>query len=99
MDIPVHRGEDHFTLRKALRFLQELLEVLDCFLHHFRGLKHERENQLSGAELVAHFFHRWQQNVIENAHRVLAYASSIEPIFDAFFLAVQNHPVDALIRG
>lgn len=67
--------------------------------HHFGGLQHERQNQLAGAELIAHFFHRWQQNIIEDAHRVARLERFIDFCFDAVFAPPENRVVDAHFDG
>src|ERR1700737_4875548 len=55
------------------------------------------QNQLARAELVADFLHRREQDLIQDAHRIVADAGRIQLDLDAFLFAVQNHPMDFLL--
>ena len=57
VDVAEH-GRDHdLALGVALDPLEVVLEPGDGLLHHRRGLEHEGEDQLAGAELVADLLH------------------------------------------
>ncbi len=97
MDVAVHGGEHDLPFRVALGALEELLEMLDGALHHLRGLEHEREDELAGAELVPHLLHGGEEHLVEHADGILPHPGCIERVLDAVLLAVEDHPVDARI--
>ena len=95
MHVAEDRREHDLALADALGALEELLEVRDGLLHHFGRLQHERQDQLAGAELVADFFHRRQQHVVEHVDRVAQRQHLVDLRFDAVLAPAQDRVVDA----
>ena len=90
-------GREHDrTFGRAFLLLQELFEVRDRLLHHFRGLQHERQNQLARSEFVADFFHRGQQDLVEHGDRIAFFQRGIDLCLDAVLAASQDRIVNLL---
>src|SRR5271157_5842228 len=66
MYIAIHSCDHNCAFSNSFFLFQIIFEVSDGFLHHFGGLKHERQNQLACTELITDFFHGWEQYSIEN---------------------------------
>ncbi len=95
--IPVHRREHELPLGVALLPLQKLLEVTHRPLHHLGRLEHERQDQLPRAEAVPHLLHGGEENLVQEAHRVLANSGRVELLLDPLLLPVEDHPVYARV--
>ncbi len=65
MHVAVDRAEHQLALAHPLLLDKVFLQFSDSCLHAFRGLEHKRQNELAGAKFVAHFLHRWEQDVVQ----------------------------------
>ena len=91
-------GRDHdLALGVALDPVEVVLELRHGALHHLGGLEHEGQDQLAGAELVAHLLHGRQQHLVERRHRADLLDRAVDPVLDAVLLAAQDVPVERLL--
>ncbi len=47
MDVAVHRSKHHFSFACATIVVQETFQVGDGFLHHFRRLEYEGQDEFA----------------------------------------------------
>ena len=91
-------GRDHdLALRVALDPLEVVLELRHGALHHLGRLEHERQDQLAGAELVAHLLHGRQQHLVERRDRADLLDRAVDPVLHALLLAAQDVEVERLL--
>ena len=77
-------GGDHdLALRVALDPVEVVLELRHGALHHLGRLEHERQDQLAGAELVAHLLHGGQQHLVQRRHRADLLDRAVDPVLHA----------------
>ncbi len=106
MHIAIDGGNDDRALGHTFHFFEVVLQMGDGLLHHFGGLEHEGQDQFARAEFVADFLHGGEQDVVEGMNgglmpggKIAAVDDLINIRFDAFLVAVDDLPVQALFGG
>ncbi len=92
-----HGGDHDLALGVALDPVEVVLELRHRALHHLGRLQHERQDQLAGAELVAHLLHGGEQHLVERRHRADLLDRAVDPVLHAVLLAAQDVPVERLL--
>ena len=97
MHVAEHGGDHDRALGVALHLLEVVLELGHGALHHLGRLEHERQDQLAGAELVAHLLHGGQQHLVQRGDGADLLVGLVDPVLDALLLAPQDVPVQRLL--
>ncbi len=92
-----HRRDHDLALGVALDPLEVVLELRHRALHDGGRLEHERQDQLAGAELVAHLLHRGQQHVVERRNRADLVDGAVDPVLHALLAAPKDVEVERLL--
>ena len=71
--IAIHRRQHQFAFTFAGLLLEVIFQVRHGFFHHFCRLQHKWQDKLTRAKAVAHLFHGWQEYLIQDDHRGLAF--------------------------
>jgi len=63
-----HGREHEFALGETFLLIQVIFKVGNSLFHNLRGLQNKGQDKISRTEAIANFFHRRQQNIVEDCH-------------------------------
>ena len=101
MNVPLHRGQQHFAARGAAGLLHVRLELADCSLHHLGALQDLGDDELVVVEQTPDFGHAGHQGSVDDVQRLgptLVGERLLDVLAETLLAAFDDRPRQALLE-